>query len=95
MNIRTISFNPLVVMVDGVVAPVIESSYQDEDGNTQVVTYVVANGEKKVIKHRVEIFEHLETEKTVDEALVKVEVARLKKIEDSKLQEELQASTRL
>lgn len=78
-KIRTVGFNPLKVEVNGIEVPVIEHSYQDEDDNTQIVSYVVVNGEKTVIQSRTEIFEDLSAMK-IDEVLTKVEKAREEKL---------------
>lgn len=83
MTIRTVLFDPIKVEVDGVESPILESSYQDEDGVNRKVTYVVVNGEKVPIQHQADLMVHLAGSK-LDQALVKVEEARKKKEEDPK-----------
>lgn len=83
MKIETRGFDPLLVFVDKVETPVLETSYLDEDGVNQVISYVVVNGTKYPIRHRMEIFEKLQ-EKSVDATLVDVEVKRLEKVEIEK-----------
>lgn len=83
MKIETRGFDPLLVFVDKVETPVLETAYLDEDGKNQIISYVVVSGVKYPIRHRVEIFEKLQ-EKSVDDALVAVEIKRLEKIEEEK-----------
>lgn len=83
MIIKTL-FNPMRLSVNGVETPVIEQSYLDEDGNAQKVIYAIVDGEKKVIQRRWDLDEKIEIHQSVDVALVKVEEARLKKIDDAK-----------
>lgn len=78
MKIKTISFNPLKVEVDGMEVPVQETLYKDEDGVDRKVSYVVANGEKFPVEHRVELMQKLSVKK-LDDALIEVEAARIEK----------------
>lgn len=80
MIIRTISFDPIKVTVDDVEVPVIESTYQDEDGIMQKVIYVEANGEKVPIQYQTKLIEHSKEIK-IDQALERVESKRLEKVE--------------
>lgn len=77
--IKTVGFNPLKVEVNGIEVPVVEHSYQDENDKAQAISYVVVNGEKKVIQYRVELLEDLSSMK-MDEVLTKVEKAREEKL---------------
>lgn len=79
MIIRTIAFNPIRVTVDDVEVPVLNTQYLDEDGNSQEIVYVEANGEKIAIQHRVEIMENLRFKK-MDETLAIVEAVRMEKV---------------
>lgn len=83
MKIKAISFNPLQYEVNGMPVPVVEKSYLDENGVSQSIKYLVVDGEKLVIQMKEEILTKVYAE-GVDEALVKVEAERLKKIEDNK-----------
>lgn len=83
MIVKTL-FNPMRLSVNGAETPIIEHDYLDEDGKTQKVIYAISNGEKVVIQRRWDLEEKIEKHQTLDVALVKVEEARLKKIEDAK-----------
>lgn len=83
MNIRATSFDPLKYEVDGMESPITELTYKDENDVTRTLSYLVINGEKVAIKHEAELFEKLADSK-LDDALVKVEEDRVKKIEDEK-----------
>lgn len=88
MTIRTIGFNPLKITVDDVETPVIDEKYLDEDGNSQIISYIVVNGEKIAIQHRAEILEKLKSFK-LDEAIAKVEEIRLKNVSEKALKSEI------
>lgn len=72
MTIRIIKFDPIIVMVDDVVVPTEKAVYLDKSGASNEILYVIANGEKFPIQHRVELFEDLKTMK-VDAVLAKIE----------------------
>lgn len=78
MKIKTIAFNPLKVEVNGTEVPVLETIYKDEEGVDRKVSYVVANGEKLPVQHRVELMEKLTFTK-LDDVLKNVEDARIEK----------------
>lgn len=82
MIIRTVSFDPIIVLVDGVQSPIVEVPYKDENGVDQKISFVVSNGEKIPIQHKADLFEFTETKK-VDDALDAIEVKRLEN-EDKK-----------
>lgn len=79
MIIKTTAFNPLKVEVNGMEVPVQETLYKDEDGANQKVSYVVFNGEKFPVEHRVELHEKLSFYK-MDDVLAEVETKRLEKL---------------
>lgn len=84
MIVRTIGFNPLKVEVNGAETPVLDFPYTDEDGIHQNLSYVMVNGEKFPIQHRVELEDKLRFHK-VEEAIALVEIERQKKIDDAKV----------
>lgn len=84
MIVRTIGFDPLKVTVNGTEASVLDLPYTDENGVHQNLSYVMVNGEKFPIQHRVEIEDKLRFHK-VDEAIALVEAERQKKIDDAKV----------
>lgn len=84
MIVRTIGFNPLKVEVNGTETPVLDFPYTDENGVHQNLFYVMVDGEKFPIQHRVEIEDKLRFHK-VDAAIALVEVDRQKKIDDAKV----------
>lgn len=86
MIIRTL-FNPMRLSVDGVETPIIEETYLDEGGSTQKFSYAIVNGEKQVVERRWDLEDKIIENKTLDVALVKVEEARVKKVEDKLIQD--------
>jgi len=86
MIIRTVAFDPLKVLVNGAYAPVLESSFTDEEGNTHKIFYVIVNGEKRMIQNRYEIHDIMSKGKTLDEALVRFEEVKAEKLEKAKLE---------
>lgn len=79
MKIKTISFNPLKVEVNGMEVPVLETIYKDEDGVDRKVSYVVVNGEKFPVEHRAELMEKIAFTK-LDDVLTEVETKRQEKL---------------